>query len=156
MDKARVQIYLDDEPDPIAADAPPANLKLDTTGLEDGPHRLVIRARDGNGKSSVREVPFRVRNGPGISIGGLRAHQVRRGMIDLHVNAFSADEPFSPRRAESRSPVPVWVWVLSLLVVGWAGWYGATLWHVPADYAKTPTYATQPAAPTAPRANGGG
>jgi hypothetical protein len=58
------------------------------------------------------------------------------------VNAFGAEEPFEPHRAESPSPIPVWVWVLSLLVVAWTAWYVATVWNVPADYAKTPTYST--------------
>ncbi|HET7369883.1 MAG TPA: cytochrome C [Gammaproteobacteria bacterium] len=159
MDKARIKVYLDDNPEPIADYAPPASFKLDTTELDDGPHRLVVRARDGNGTAGLQEMPFKVRNGPGISISGLRPHQVRRGIIDVKVNAFSADEPFSPRRAESRSPVPIWVWVLGLVVVGWAGWYGSSLWHVPADYANTPTYAAQPAAPAAAdesKATGGG
>ncbi len=32
------------------------------------------------------------------------------------VDAFSTDERFDPRRAEARSSIPLWVWVLSLFV----------------------------------------
>jgi hypothetical protein len=45
------------------------------------------------------------------------------------VNAFGAEEPFEPHRAESLSPIPVWVWVLSLLILAWTAWYVATLWN---------------------------
>src|SRR3569833_1756611 len=61
------------------------------------------------------------------------------GSVRFMVNAFGAEEPFEPHRAESPSPIPVWVWVLSLLIVAWTAWYVATVWNVPADYAKTPT-----------------
>jgi hypothetical protein len=58
-------------------------------------------------------------------------------------DAFSTDDPFDPRRAEARSSIPVWVWVMSLFVVAWAVWYAARMWDVLAEYAQTPTYATQ-------------
>jgi hypothetical protein len=38
--------------------------------------------------------------------------------------------------------VPVWVWVLSLVIVAWAAWYAVELWNPPHEYAKTPTYAS--------------
>jgi len=36
---------------------------------------------------------------------------------------------------------------MSLFVVAWAVWYAARMWDVPAEYAKTPTYAPQPPVP---------
>ena len=141
MDAARVRIYLDDATDPIADYEPPVTVSLDTHLLADGEHRLRIEARDRSGRIGVRHVPFQVRNGPGITLTGLQADSLVRGVVNVTVNAFGAEEPFEPRRAESPSPIPVWLWVLSLVIVAWAAWYIAVLWTPPADFATTPTYA---------------
>ena len=84
-----------------------------------------------------------VHNGPGIVVSGLRPHSIRRGKVRFTVDAFSADDPFDPRRAEARSSIPVWVWVMSLFVVAWAVWYAARMWDVPAEFAHSPTYSSQ-------------
>jgi len=147
--KPHVRVYLDDDPQPVIDRELPTTLTLDTRRLADGPHRLVIRAEDSSGAEGVEEIPFRVQNGPGILVSGLRPGALRRGTLHLTVDAFSTDDPFDPRRAEARSSIPVWVWVLCLFVVAWAVWYGARMWEVPAQYANTPTYAA-PAAATAP------
>jgi cytochrome c oxidase cbb3-type subunit I len=47
------------------------------------------------------------------------------------------------RRAESRSPTPVWLWVLSLVIVAWSAWYLAMEWTPPPEFANTATYATR-------------
>jgi hypothetical protein len=86
-----------------------------------------------------------VHNGPGIVLSGLRSNSTRRGEIHFSVDAFSADDPFDPRRAEARSHIPTWVGVMSLFVVAWTVWYGATMWDVPAQFAQTPTYAAEAA-----------
>jgi hypothetical protein len=39
---------------------------------------------------------------------------------------------------------------LSLFIVAWAVWYAARLWDVPAEFAQSPTYASQPAVSAAP------
>lgn len=52
-------------------------------------------------------------------------------------------DPFEPRRAESPSPIPVWLRVLSLVIATWAVWYVATQWKLPPEFSKTPTYDTQ-------------
>jgi len=138
-----VRIFLDDGADPIVDQMLPAKIALDTTGLADGPHRLTIFARGENGRDGMEEIPFTVHNGPGIVVSGLRPHSVRRGNIHFTVDAFSADDPFDPRRAEARSSIPVWVWVMSLFVVAWAVFYAARMWDVPAEYLHTPTYSTE-------------
>jgi hypothetical protein len=81
-----------------------------------------------------------VHNGPGIIVSGLRPNSIRNGKVRFTVDAFSTDDPFDPRRAEARSSIPVWVWVMSLFIVAWAVWYAARMWEVPTPYAKTPTY----------------
>lgn len=143
--RAHVQIYMDDDSVPIADETLPTRIKLNTYTLPDGAHRITVRATDVTGKVSVREIPFKVRNGPGLTVTGLAPNSIRHGIIELGVNAFSADEPFEPERAETRSSIPVWVWVMTLIIVAWAAWYGASMWEVPTQYAKTPTYAVQSA-----------
>jgi len=140
MPEPRIRVFLDDEPQPIAEYRPPAEVTLDTKGLADGEHRLRVEAQDATGQIGVRRMHFLVRNGPGITISGLHDGAVVHGVVSFMVNAFGAEEPFEPHRAESRSPMPVWVWVLTLVIVAWSAWYFATLWNVPSEYAKTPTY----------------
>jgi hypothetical protein len=151
-DKPHVRIYLDDSPRPIIDRELPTDVALDTLSLTDGAHRLVIRAEGQNGLQGVEEIPFVVQNGPGISISGLRANSTRSGTVRFTVDAFSNDDPFDPRRAEARSAIPVWVWVMSLFIVAWAVWYAARMWDVPASYAHSPTYGHEAAsAPTTRR-----
>jgi hypothetical protein len=138
--KPHVRVYLDDNPQPIIDRELPTDITLDTLSLADGAHRLVIRAEDQNGREGIEEIPFVVHNGPGISVSGLRPHSTRSGTVRFTVDAFSTDDPFDPRRAEARSSIPVWVWVMSLFIVAWAVWYAARMWDVPTPYAKTPTY----------------
>ena len=147
MEKPRVRVYLDDGPHPILDRELPADVSLDTTALADGPHRLTIMARGESGGEGVKEVPFVVHNGPGIIVSGLRPNSTRHGNIRFTVDAFSADDPFDPRRAEARSSIPVCVWVLSLFVVAWAVWYAARMLDVPAEFAHTPTYSSQSLSP---------
>jgi hypothetical protein len=132
---------------PIIDEELPADVSLDTRGLEDGVHRLRIRAQGQSGPEGIEEIPFQVHNGPGIIVSGLSPNSTRRGKVHFTIDAFSADDPFDPRRAEARSSIPVWVWVMSLFVVAWAVWYAARMWDVPAEYAQTPTYRSQMAAP---------
>ena len=146
MDKPRVRIYLDGHPEPIIDQELPTDVSIDTRTLEDGAHRLTIRAQGQSGRDGVEEIPFQVQNGPGIVVSGLEANSIRRGRVRFTVDAFSTDDPFDPRRAEARSSIPVWVWVMSLFIVAWAVWYAAVMWHVPVGYAKTPPYETQPGA----------
>lgn len=149
MGKPRVRIFLDDDPQPIIDRELPTDIVLDTLGIDDGPHRLKIRAQDQRGREGVEEIPFTVHNGPGIVVSGLKPHSTRRGSVHFAVDAFSTDDPFDPRRAEARSSIPVWVWVMSLFVVAWAVWYAARMWDVPAEFAQTPTYSTPPPAAAA-------
>ncbi len=138
--RAHVQIYVDDNLVPIADEALPTRIKLNTFTLADGAHRITVHATDVTGKVSVREIPFKVRNGPGLTVTGLAPNSIRHGIIELGVNAFSADEPFEPERAETHSSIPVWVWVMTLIIVAWAAWYGASMWRVPEPFAASPTY----------------
>jgi hypothetical protein len=141
MSEPRVRIFIDDKEQPVREHTPPANLTINSHNLPDGEHRLRIEARDSAGQYAVRIMPFIVRNGPGITVSGLVDGDTVHGALSLHVNVFSATEPFEVGRAESRSPAPIWIWVLGLVIAAWSAWYLAGNWNPPDTFAKTPTYA---------------
>lgn len=140
-----VRIYLDESDEPIATYRPPARFRLDTRGISDGEHVLRIEATDAVGNVGMRRIPFVVSNGPGITVTGLREGSRVRGALDIDINAFSSEEPFDPVRAESAGPIPVWTWVLIVVIAVWAMWYGLEYFATPAAFAQTPTYAPNPA-----------
>lgn len=149
-DPVKVEVFLDDDPDPIATFRPPGTFDLDTTKMEDGPHRLRIHAIDRSGIPGVRIVNFTVRNGPGIAVVGIRPGDVVEGRLPILVNAYAGghEDNFEPRRAETPTPVPTWAWVLFLAIVSWAMWYAASQWSPGPRFAQTPTFGT--AAPSSP------
>jgi mono/diheme cytochrome c family protein len=124
----RIEVFIDDEPEPRYRLEPPATLDLDTEGLADGPHRLRVHAIEDSGTVGVEEIPFTVRNGPGIAVVGLSDGDTVRGRLPLLVNAFASrpGDTFEPARAETPAPIPTWAWVLFLIVVAWGMWYVAT------------------------------
>ncbi len=132
----KIQLFVDDEAEPRAAFAPPAPFDLDTTTLADGPHVLRIRAVEDDGTTGVHEVPFTVRNGPGIALVGLADNEVVQGRIPLLVNAYASrvGDTFEPSRAETPAPVPTWAWLLCLLVGAWAMFYAISEYQ---DYAAS-------------------
>jgi cytochrome c553 len=139
--QARIRVYLDGSREAIADSAPPASVTINTTNLPDGEHVVRIEALDKAGQTGVRQVRFWVRNGPGITLTGLREQAHVRGTLSFTANAFGASDPFEPQRAESRAPIPVWVWVMMLLIAGWTGWYVTERWKPPSEFANTPTFA---------------
>ncbi len=139
-DAVSLSLFLDDATEAFATYRPPVTAELDTTILTDGRHVLRIRAQDAVGNIGLREIPFLVQNGPGITVTGLRANEQVAGLLQLDLNAFSASEPFDPIRAESSGPIPVWTWVMMALIAAWAGWYGLT------EFAQPPAFAQGSAA----------
>jgi len=124
----RIEVFIDDETKPRYRLEPPASLELDTEGLADGPHRLRVHAIEDSGPVGVEEIPFTVRNGPGIAVVGLSDGETIRGRIPLLVNAFASrpGDTFEPARAETPAPIPTWAWVLFLVVAAWGMWFVAT------------------------------
>ena len=101
MPDPRIRIYLDDVQEPVTDQRPPTAVALDTKSLADGEHGLRIEAQDATGQVGVRQLRFQVRNGPGITVTGLGDGAVLHGTVRFMVNAFGAEEPFEPHRAES-------------------------------------------------------
>jgi mono/diheme cytochrome c family protein len=145
-----VRIYLDGGTTPIAEYDPPAVFQLDTERLEDGPHTLRVEATAETGSHAVREIPFIVRNGPGIAVSGLEPGQVIRGTRHIIVNAYAGGrvEAWEPIRAETPAPVPTWAWVLCVIAIAWGMFYVAREWLPTAEFASTPTYASWGSAAT--------
>jgi mono/diheme cytochrome c family protein len=143
---ARIDLFLNGSDEPFDSVLPPAHVEVDTSTLADGPHELRLEAYDTEGKVGRRTIPFVVQNGPGITVNGLRSGERVGGRVGLEVNAFGGGEPFDPIRAESSGPIPVWTWVLVVVVVGWAAWYALFAFGVPSVYAATPTYESNPVA----------
>lgn len=149
-DYNRIEVYLDDDPEPIVTHRPPARFELDTTRLADGPHVLRIRAWDTGGQQGVRSVPFTVRNGPGIAVNGLSDDDVLEGSIRILVNAYGGrgETYWEPSRAETPSPIPTWIWVLFIVIVAFAAFYGVRQWSPPPEMAESPTYSSVDATQT--------
>lgn len=135
------RLFLDGATDPFAAFKPPARTRIDTTKLADGEHTLVIEATDTSGSIGRREIPFVVRNGPGISVLGVRPNEIVQGTIDLQVDAFSSGphSNFNPVQAESQRPTPVTAWVLLAVFSMWATYYGIANFFPPAAFATGET-----------------
>jgi mono/diheme cytochrome c family protein len=150
----RIDIFVDDEGHPRASVEPPAEFELDTTGLADGSHVMRVRATGGEGPAGIEEIPFVVRNGPGIAIVGLRKQEVVRGHVPILVNAYESrpGDVFEPGRVETPAPIPTWTWVLALVVLTWAMWYMASEYRSQADVlaAAAPGAAASAVAPAPP------
>lgn len=139
----KVEVFLDDDPGPIAILRPPGAFELDTTKINDGPHRLRIRAVERSGVPGIRIIDFTACNGPGITVAGNRLGDVVEGKMPVMINAYAGghEDNFGPRRAETPAPVPAWARVLFLVIVSWAMWYAANSWARGPRFASTPTYA---------------
>lgn len=137
-----VYVYLDGKPEPVADYAPPLRFQLDTTRLADGEHTLRIEAYDAHGHMGVREIPFTVRNGPGIAIEGISHNDILDGTIPVLVNSYGgANEPnWEPSRAETPASIPTWIWVLVIGMVAWGTFYFVGQWSPTERFADSPTY----------------
>lgn len=138
----KIKIYLDESEEAIAVYSPPAKFELDTTILDDGEHKLTVIANNEDGKKSIKNIKFIVRNGPGIAIQGLKENDTVDGKVSLLINAYgaSAKEKWEPTTAETPSPIPSWIWIVFILIVAWAMFYFINQWNPPDEFANTPTY----------------
>jgi len=156
MSDAKVEVFLDDGTTPVATFTPPDTFRLDTTTLADGEHELRIVATDVGGHVSVERRRFRVRNGPGIAISGLRDGETIKGTIPVLVNAYAFEkvQHFEVKRAETPVPIPRLYGIAAVAFFAWAAWYVLAYWQPPERWAAS--YVTGPQTVHEPEAAPGG
>lgn len=124
-DKNKVVIFIDDESTPLGVFDCPVKFKLDTRKLQDGEHRLRLVSQDPTGKEGVRIIPFTVRNGPEISVEGIKENAVIDGELPILINAYGKGDSrkFLVEGAETPRSVPSWVWASIIFFFAWAAYY---------------------------------
>ena len=124
-DNRIIKVYLDDDPRPFAQFAPPVKFVLDTTKIPDGQHILKIVARSSSNVEGIRTIPFEVRNGPEISVVGLKKNDVVDTQIPITINDYGSEtkDSFVIRGSETPKAIPAWVWALIIAFIGFALFY---------------------------------
>lgn len=124
-DRSNILIFIDDEPLPIANFTTPVSFELDTRKMVDGEHVLKIISRGPNGKEGIRKIPFEVKNGPAISIEGIKENAVVDGVLPLMINAYSKGDQtkFLITGSETPQSIPSWLWILVIGVGVWLIYY---------------------------------
>src|ERR1700722_2805325 len=118
-----IRVYVDDSVKPVAELAGNSGrVKLDTTSIPDGTHKLRFETVEGDRVTGRREIPFTVRNGPGIAVAGLSPRDEVRGSLALAVDATSAgiDADLHVRSLELHRGLPFWTGMLSVLLLALA------------------------------------
>lgn len=127
-DKSKIILFVDDDSQPIAELLTPVQFELDTRKLTDGEHTLKIVSKSPTGREGIRKINFIVRNGPSISIEGLREKSVVDGTVPLMINAYDKGnhKKFIIEGSETPQSVPSWLWILLVAFLGWASYYMIT------------------------------
>ncbi|WP_158857279.1 cytochrome C [Lunatibacter salilacus] len=130
-DNRTVKIFLDSDPKPFAEFAPPIKFVLDTTKIPDGKHILKILAKSTSGKEGIKTISFEVRNGPDISVMGIKEGEVVNQQIPITVNSYGSERNdfFMIRGSETPQAIPAWVWALIISFVGFAAFYFTMFWN---------------------------
>ncbi len=129
-DKRIIKVFLDDDPKPFASFAPPVKITLDTTKIPDGKHNLKIVAKSSDGVEGVRNIPFIVRNGPEISVVGLKDNETVDTQVPLIINAYGSEtkDYFVIRGSETPKAIPAWVWALVIMFIAFGLFYLIMYW----------------------------
>lgn len=123
----RIEVYLDESPEPVETIIPPRTFCLDTTAMSDGPHVLRFLATDEDGISAERRITVNVQNGPAIAVHGIADGDIVKGEVGVLANAYGAKDgdSFEGSRIETPAPIPTWAWLLLLCVFAWGAGYVA-------------------------------
>ncbi|KMQ71224.1 hypothetical protein [Chryseobacterium koreense] len=130
-DRSTIKIFIDDDPHPIADLETPIVFDFDTSKLTDGEHTMKIVSRSISGREGIRLINFQVRNGPSISVEGLKENDVVDGSFPLMINAHdkASVKSFVVEGSETPQTIPVWMWVLIILIAAWSAYYGITYFN---------------------------
>jgi len=121
-----IRIYVDGATTPVAElPGSSGRLKLDTTSIPDGRHRLRIETLDGDRVTGQREISFTVRNGPGIAVAGLSDRDEVHGKLGLVVDATAAgiDGQLDVPSLELHRGLPFWTGMLAVLIISLGALY---------------------------------
>lgn len=130
-DNRIIKVFLDDDPKPFASFEPPVKIVLDTTKIPDGKHKLRIVARSSNGVEGLREIPFVVRNGPAISVVGIKDNETVDTQVPLIINAYGSETKdfFVIKGSETPKAIPAWVWALVIAFIAYGLFYLIMYWN---------------------------
>src|SRR5699024_2902946 len=105
-----VKVFLDEEEKPFGEFAPPVEIMLDTTKIPDGEHKLRIVAKSSGMVEGIKTIPFTVKNGPEITVMGLKPNQTVDQETAITINAYGseASDRFIMKGSEDPKPVPAW------------------------------------------------
>lgn len=131
QEKNRVRIFLDDDPAPFAEFSAPVRFVLDTTKLVDGEHYLRIISRSTNGREGTKKIHFTVRNGPAITVVGLKDGDIVDDKVPVIVNAYGSERKdfFIVQGSETPKAIPSWIWAILISFIGWAVFYLIMYWN---------------------------
>ncbi len=130
-DNRIIKVFMDEEERPFAEFAPPVKFILDTTKVPDGKHQLKIVAKSTKGLEGLKTIPFEVRNGPAISVVGLKENEIVEDQIPITINAYGSEgnDVFVVKGSETPKGIPSWVWALVIAFVGFALFYLIMYWN---------------------------
>ena len=116
--ESTIVIFMDENPKPVAELKSPVTFELDTRKIVDGKHTLKIVSKDPMGKEGIRLIPFEVRNGPAITIEGIRENAVVDGVLPIMINAYGKGNQtkFLITGSETPKSIPSWLWLLVIVV----------------------------------------
>lgn len=131
-DQSKVFLFLDDDEVPIAELETPIVFDFDTSKLPDGEHTLKIVSQSPTGRQGVRKINFVVKNGPSISIEGLKENDIVDGVLPLMINAYDKgnQKSFIIEGSETPQTIPAWVWIMIMVIVAWGAYYLITYFNI--------------------------
>ena len=124
-DRSSVFLFIDDETRPLAELETPIVFDFDTSKLTDGEHVLKIVSKSPTGREGLRKIKFIVKNGPSVSVEGLNDDDIVDGVLPLMINAYDKgnQKSFVIEGIETPQTVPVWMWIIMILIAGWGAYY---------------------------------
>lgn len=120
-----VKVFLDDEEQPFGEFSPPVRFVLDTTKIPDGKHTLKIVAKSSGMVEGIKIIPFEVRNGPEISVLGLKENEVIDTQTPIIINAYGSEtkDKFIIKGSENPKAIPTGIWALLIIIIAYSLFY---------------------------------
>lgn len=125
-----VKVFLDDNEKPFGEFRPPVEILLDTTKIPDGEHELKVVAKTSGMVEGVKIIPFTVKNGPEISVIGLKPNQTINTQTSVTINAYGSEttDRFIIKGSEDPKPIPAWMWALIIIFIAFGLFYLVMYW----------------------------